>query len=329
MWLTLAFFSSLFLGLDEVAKKSALKDNAVIPVLALSILLSAALFLPLQLVSVFSPDTLLDTAFYIPPVSADAHWGILLKAAIVLGSWIFGFFATKHLPLTISSSVKASRPVFVVLGAILIFGERLNFSQWVGVIVVLTALVVLSNLDKRDGRDDREPPRRKMLWVYFLIASTLLGAASALWDKFLIVRYDRLAIPGLHLLLPVADDDRDRAADVVSETKTNHAVAVAVDDLSDRIPADRIGFFVLLCVERSRGAVVGTLADPPVGRRIHVRRRSDPVPRTADQGESGDSRRRTGWHHAALFRINLSRKYEKADRSIRLFVILFSTVYFA
>ena len=61
-------------------------------------------------------------------------------------------------------------------------------------IVVLTALVVLSNLDKRDGRDDREPPRRKMLWVYFLIASTLLGAASALWDKFLIVRYDRLAI---------------------------------------------------------------------------------------------------------------------------------------
>ena len=30
-----------------------------------------------------------------------------------------------------------------------------------------------------------------MLWVYFLIASTLLGAASALWDKFLIVRYDR------------------------------------------------------------------------------------------------------------------------------------------
>ena len=174
MWLTLAFFSSLFLGLDEVAKKSALKDNAVIPVLALSILLSAALFLPLQLVSVFSPDTLLDTAFYIPPVSADAHWGILLKAAIVLGSWIFGFFATKHLPLTISSSVKASRPVFVVLGAILIFGERLNFSQWAGVIVVLTALVVLSNLDKRDGRDDREPPRRKMLWVYFLIASTLL-----------------------------------------------------------------------------------------------------------------------------------------------------------
>lgn len=194
MWLTLTFFSSLFLGLDEVAKKSALKDNAVIPVLALSILLSAALFLPLQLVSVFSPDTLLDTAFYIPPVSADAHWGILLKAAIVLGSWIFGFFATKHLPLTISSSVKASRPVFVVLGAILIFGERLNFSQWAGVAVVLTALVVLSNLDKRDGRDDREPPRRKMLWIYFLIASTLLGAASALWDKFLIARYDRLAV---------------------------------------------------------------------------------------------------------------------------------------
>ena len=190
MWLTLSLLSALFLGLNEVAKKSALNSNAVITVLAVSIWISALLFLPLQISSMAAPTWIRESAFYIPPVSAEAHWGIVLKAVIVLGSWIFGFFATKHLPLTISASIKATRPAFVVLGAVLIFGERLDATRWTGVAIVLGALAALSRLDKRDGRDDRESPRRKTLWLWFLIASTLLGAASALWDKFLIARYD-------------------------------------------------------------------------------------------------------------------------------------------
>lgn len=194
MWLTLAMLSALFLGLNEVAKKSALNNNAVIPVLAVSIFISAAIFLPLQIAGMLAPDVLRGSAIYIPPLPAEAHWGVVLKSVIVLGSWIFGFFATKHLPLTISSSVKATRPVFVVLGAVLIFGERLGASQWAGVATVLVALGVLSNLDKRDGADDRETPERKMAWIVFAIASTLLGAASALWDKFLIANFDRMAV---------------------------------------------------------------------------------------------------------------------------------------
>lgn len=194
MWLTLALLSALFLGLNEVAKKSALNDNAVIPVLATSIWIGALFFIPLQFASLAFPEAMQGTVLYIPSVSAAAHRAILLKAVIVLGSWVFGFFATKHLPLTISASVKATRPVFVVLGAVLLFGERLTAVQWIGVAAVLGALVVLSNLDKRDGKNDRETPRRKRLWIYFLIASTLLGAASALWDKFLIGRYDKLAV---------------------------------------------------------------------------------------------------------------------------------------
>ena len=67
-----------------------------------------------------------------------------------------------------------------MLGAVLIFGERLDATRWTGVAVVLGALALaaLSRLDKRDGRDDRESPRRKTLWLWFLIASTLLGAGQ-------------------------------------------------------------------------------------------------------------------------------------------------------
>ena len=54
MWLLLAFTSALLLGLYDVAKKQALRDNAVLPVLLLNTLFSSLLFLP----------TILSTAGY-------------------------------------------------------------------------------------------------------------------------------------------------------------------------------------------------------------------------------------------------------------------------
>lgn len=313
MWLTLSLLSALFLGLNEVAKKSALNSNAVIPVLAVSIWISALLFLPLQISSMAAPAWIRESAFYIPPVSAEAHWGIVLKAVIVLGSWIFGFFATKHLPLTISASIKATRPAFVVLGAVLIFGERLDATRWTGVAVVLGALAALSRLDKRDGRDDRESPRRKTLWLWFLIASTLLGAASALWDKFLIARYDRLAVQAytcyyqslmmIAIVMTMWYPSRKRST----------PFAWRWVDLSDRRAADSGRFSLLLRAERSASPAVRRFDDPALGRRHHVRRGRADVPRAADRHEGRAARCRAGRSRAALFRITY-RKFRKASR---------------
>lgn len=313
MWLTLSLLSALFLGLNEVAKKSALNSNAVIPVLAVSIWISALLFLPLQISSMAAPAWIRESAFYIPPVSAEAHWGIVLKAVIVLGSWIFGFFATKHLPLTISASIKATRPAFVVLGAVLIFGERLDATRWTGVAVVLGALTALSRLDKRDGRDDRESPRRKTLWLWFLIASTLLGAASALWDKFLIARYDRLAVQAytcyyqslmmIAIVMTMWYPSRKRL----------DPFPLAMVDLSDRRAADSGRFSLLLRAERSAGPAVSRFDDPALGRRRHVRRGRADVPRAADRHEGRAARCRAERSRAALFRI-MYRKFRKASR---------------
>ena len=296
MWLTLSLLSALFLGLNEVAKKSALNSNAVIPVLAVSIWISALLFLPLQISSMAAPTWIRESAFYIPPVSAEAHWGIVLKAVIVLGSWIFGFFATKHLPLTISASIKATRPAFVVLGAVLIFGERLDATRWTGVAIVLGALAALSRLDKRDGRDDRESPRRKTLWLWFLIASTLLGAASALWDKFLIARYDRLAV---------------QAYTCYYQSLMMIAIVMTMWYPSrKRSTPFRWRWSIFLT---AAGPAVGRFDDPALGRRRHVRRGRADVPRAADRHEGRAARCRAGRSRAALFRITY-RKFRKASR---------------
>ena len=129
MWLILAFTSAALLGFYDVFKKKSLRGNAVIPVLFLNTLFCSLIFLPFILGSAWGmTDT--GSLFYIPPTDWGAQKYILLKSCIVLSSWIFGYFGMKHLPLTIVGPINATRPVMVLVGALLVFGERLNLYQW-------------------------------------------------------------------------------------------------------------------------------------------------------------------------------------------------------
>ncbi len=102
-------------------KKLSVRDNNVPVVLLLNTLFGTLLL---------SPVLVADLAAGSPSPrgrGVAGHAPIAIKAAIVLGSWVLGYFAIKHLPLTIQgSSVNASRPVMVLVGAVFIFGERLN-----------------------------------------------------------------------------------------------------------------------------------------------------------------------------------------------------------
>ena len=42
----------------------------------------------------------------------------------------------KNLPITIVGPINATRPVMVLVGALVVFGERLNFYQWIGVLML-------------------------------------------------------------------------------------------------------------------------------------------------------------------------------------------------
>ena len=112
----------------------SLNGNAVIPVLFFNTLISSLIFVPFILLS-FYTDCLDGTMVYVPRASLEDHVKVLIKAVIVLSSWISGYFALKHLPLTITGPIKASQPVLTLLGAMLLFGERLNLFQWVGVLL--------------------------------------------------------------------------------------------------------------------------------------------------------------------------------------------------
>ena len=87
--------------------------------------------------------------FYVTEGGWDEHKYILGKALIVLSSWVLGYFGMKHLPLTIVGPINATRPVMVLVGALLVFGERLNGWQWAGVLLAVLSFLMLSRSGKK------------------------------------------------------------------------------------------------------------------------------------------------------------------------------------
>ena len=188
MWLAFALVSALFLGLYDVAKKQSLKENAVIPVLWFNTLFCSLLMLPFTLLSA-TTGLLDDSIFYVPSAGWELHRLLMLKAFIVLGSWIFGYFGMKHLPITLFGPINATRPIIVLLGGLLLFGERLNMYQWIGVIIAVISFYMLSVSGKKEGISFTHNK-----WVFCVIMATLLGAVSALFDKYLLGRFNNMFV---------------------------------------------------------------------------------------------------------------------------------------
>jgi transporter family protein len=189
MWIILALVSAFLLGIYDVFKKISLKDNAVIPVLASSIFISAVLFIPVILLSYYFPETAKSYYIYVPDINFTTHSHIFLKAVIVLGSWISAYFGIKHIPITIFSPIRATQPMWTVLGAFIIFSERLSLIQFTGITITIVSFYFFSLAGLKEGISWKNNK-----WVWLIILATLLGAASGLYDKYLLRQYDRMAV---------------------------------------------------------------------------------------------------------------------------------------
>lgn len=194
MWLLLAFVSATLLGFYDTSKKAALKDNAVLPVLFLNTLFSTIIFSPFILDVVVGNDWFAGTSLQTAPYQGEgsmlkAHLLVVVKAVIVLTSWIAGYFGIKHIPITIVGPINATRPVMVLVGAMLIFGERLNLCQWIGVLLSMLSIYLMSRSSKKE---DIDFVRNK--WMWCVAVGTIMGAVSALYDKFIMTELSPLFV---------------------------------------------------------------------------------------------------------------------------------------
>ena len=179
MWLILAFLSAALLGFYDSFKKKALQGNAVIPVLFLNTVFSSLIFAPFIVLS-YSSSVLDSSLVHVASGGWECHKYILLKSCIVLSSWLAGYFGMKHLPLTIVGPINATRPVMVLVGALLVFGEQLNVWQWTGVMLAVVSFLMLSRSGQKEGIDFKHNK-----WIACIVVAAILGAVSGLYDKYL------------------------------------------------------------------------------------------------------------------------------------------------
>ncbi|MFI3247526.1 MAG: EamA family transporter [Rikenellaceae bacterium] len=191
MWLLLAFLSASLLGLYDVAKKQAVTANAVLPVLLLNALFSTLLFVPMILDAELGLNWFTGTMFECAKADLTAHGLIVIKAFIVLTSWILGFFAIKHLPLTTAGPINATRPVMTLVGAMLIFGERLNAWQWSGVLLSILSIYLLGRSSKKEGINFTSN-----IWIFMLAAAAVVSSISGLYDKFIMQTLNPIFVQG-------------------------------------------------------------------------------------------------------------------------------------
>ena len=194
MWVALAFLSALCLGFYDISKKVALRDGSVVDVLTASVLISSCILLVPLLLSRLAPSLMTETAFFVPALDLRGHLLTVLKSVIVLSSWLCAYLALKHLPISIVSPWQATRPMWTLIGAMLIFGERLNPWQWIGVLLAIGSIFLfqLSSFDFRISTLSR--PRLRSNYYLALALAIIIGACSGLYDKYIMRLYDHNAV---------------------------------------------------------------------------------------------------------------------------------------
>ena len=188
MWILLAVMSSMCLGVYDIFKKLSLGGNNVLTVLFFNTLFGALLMSPILVLTVAEGSI----GFGGDPMG---HLYIFIKSLIVLSSWTMGYYAVKNLPLTITGPINATRPVLVLLGALLIFGERLNALQWVGILLGFCSLYFISRLGSKEGFSVKYS-----VWLWLMLGATVMGAVSGLYDKYLLRLYEPLQVQAWYSL---------------------------------------------------------------------------------------------------------------------------------
>jgi len=179
-WIIASLVSALFLGCYDLCTKHAVRDNAVVPVLFFSTVCGAAVWGLLMSVAALAPGAL-PAALTVDPLTPWQHLQLLLKSAIVTSSWMCTYFALKHLPVSIAAPIRATGPMWTLLGALVVLAERPTWLESVGIATTLASFAALSFAGRSEGIHFH---RNK--WIGFILGGTLLGAVSALYDRYLL-----------------------------------------------------------------------------------------------------------------------------------------------
>ncbi|MBO7327918.1 MAG: EamA family transporter [Lentisphaeria bacterium] len=171
-WWLPTIISAVVMGFYDICKKHSVKDNSVMPALFLATLSGTLFFM---LMSAVNGELVSALSCSLPHFLL-----ILLKSIIVSSSWICVYYALRDMPISLATPIRSTSPLWTMIGGIAIFKEIPTLWQAVGMAAILTGYMLISLLGKKEGFSWKSKGMR------LIITGTLLGAASAIYDKFLL-----------------------------------------------------------------------------------------------------------------------------------------------
>ena len=171
-WLAPIAASAVLLGLYDICRKHAVHANAVAEVLLISSASGAVAY-------VFAL-TLCGRLAAAAGCSAGTLGLVAAKALLVGSSWACVYRAMRTMPISLAAPIRATSPLWTLLGAILLFGELPGAARAAGMALVFAGYFRFSALGGREGFSMRHRD------MHLIVLGTLLGSASALYDKFLL-----------------------------------------------------------------------------------------------------------------------------------------------
>lgn len=183
-WLVLVLISATILGIYDITRKHAVRNNSAICVLLLASIAGAVAF------SLYVGATRRFT--YAIACTQKEFWLIFLKSCIVGGSWGCVYTAMRKLPISLAAPVRSTAPLWTFIAAIFIYGEVPSLLSGLGMAIIFVGYYALSIIGQLEGFSFKN---KSMLLI---IAGTILGSCAALYDKYLL---NQLGIPPIRVQL--------------------------------------------------------------------------------------------------------------------------------
>lgn len=172
-WFLPIIISAVALGIYDLCKKHAVRDNSVMPVLFFATLCGSVFF-------VTGVALRGDFSVY---AACDLHTWILIlcKSLLVSSSWTCVYYALRELPISLAGPVRATSPLWTVFGSMLLFHEIPTLWQALSMFAIFIGYYLFSVIGKLEGFS-----LRRHRGMHLILLGTLLGACSALYDKYLL-----------------------------------------------------------------------------------------------------------------------------------------------
>jgi bacterial/archaeal transporter family protein len=177
MWMVFGLSAGCLLGLYDFWTKKAMDGNNVIPIVFWSSLFGALAWLP-----AFLPASE-AVGVYVDWTKTNVHQQvlILIKGLAMTLSWVFAYYSIRELPMSFSGAVRASGPLWTLIGGLIVFDEYLSPIQLASVLISVFAYYILSQIGKAEGI------RMLRSWpVFMMLAATILSAMTTVYDKFIV-----------------------------------------------------------------------------------------------------------------------------------------------